>query len=170
MCAGKKELRASRGVGRCVERACAVGPRASFKPFSSRRERRMEEPSAELGVGCLANLFSNRNNYRNYYTHQRMIFQCFSATISKRSKLFSRAPLRGDILCWRTNRTASRTHVETSRMRRPEAELRSCRIRNATVCLAKGTHEQRSRVKPARLGHRLVRGGCFARGSSPLAA
>ena len=32
----------------------------------------------------------------------------------------------------------------------------------------KGTHEQRSRVKPVRLGHGLVRGCCFARGDRPL--
>ena len=31
-------------------------------------------------------LFSMRNNYRNYYTHRRMIFQCFSATIPKHLK------------------------------------------------------------------------------------
>lgn len=34
----------------------------------------------------------------------------------------------------------------------------------------KGIYEERSRVKPVRFGHSLVRDGCFARGSSPLAA
>ena len=164
MHADKKELRVSRGK-RDARSMFVRLSRVRLSSLSAPEEKDVREnrrPSYGGRALGWAQLFSTRNNYELYYTHPRMIFQCFSATISKRSKLSPCVAIWGDILCWRTNRTASRTHLEISQMRRPKAEFMKLSNMQCRSLFDKGTHEQRSRVTNAGSG-RMARAAAVLR-------